>query len=451
MCRNSKHHSLAAQFIGLLLLSGLLCGLLFFVLHSTVETALGNYFAESDFQQTATEKRISQFQEYVAKNQLAVTDKDAITRWVKKEPLILMEIYRSNVLVFTSYAPESENVEQNNVEVPYYDWVSYYVVDFADGSAEVLLYCDDAFQYFTYATITEVVICALLFLIIFLLGCKKIVRYIRQISKEIQAMESGDLDSQITIQGNNDLTTLAEGLDAMRLAFREQQEQEAQTYAANQALISEMSHDLRTPLTTLLIYTEILRYQKYQGDEQLRDYLNKIDAKARQIKQLSENILEYSLVTKEHAVELEAPLHAQDVFESPLYEAMTYLVQYGYMCKTEIHWETSMVSVCTQYIRRIMDNIVSNILKYAELNHPVQIQAEEKDGEVRLSFENVILQKPQKNGGTCIGLSSIHTMMEKMHGNSYVEQTEKTFKITLVFPKVKYSSDKDATFEGAPT
>lgn len=47
--------------------------------------------------------------------------------------------------------------------------------------------------------------------------------------------------------GDNDLTALAESLDAMRLAFRAQQEREASTYAANQALISQMSHDLRTP------------------------------------------------------------------------------------------------------------------------------------------------------------------------------------------------------------
>ena len=63
-------------------------------------------------------------------------------------------------------------------------------------------------------------------------------------------MESGDLDRAITVRGGNDLTALAECLDAMRVAFRAQQEREAQTYAANQALISEMSHDLRTPSTT---------------------------------------------------------------------------------------------------------------------------------------------------------------------------------------------------------
>ena len=47
-----------------------------------------------------------------------------------------------------------------------------------------------------------------------------------------------------------------------------------------------MSHDLRTPLTTLLLYTEILRCRKYETPEQADNYLNKIDAKARQYFQL---------------------------------------------------------------------------------------------------------------------------------------------------------------------
>ena len=65
-----------------------------------------------------------------------------------------------------------------------------------------------------------------------------------------------------------------------------------------------MSHDLRTPLTTLLLYTEILRYGKYQGEEQLHAYLDRVDEKAQQIKQLAENILEYSLAAQNRPVEL---------------------------------------------------------------------------------------------------------------------------------------------------
>ena len=184
---------------------------------------------------------------------------------------------------------------------------------------DVVLYSNDLYRYSTYATIAEVILCAALFLTGFLIAFQRTVSYMRQISLEIQAMEGGDLNQPVTVRGDNDLTALAESLDAMRLAFRAQRERESSTYAANQALISQMSHDLRTPLTTLLIYTEILRYGKYQGEDQLRGYLDKIDEKAQQIKQLAENLLEYSLASQKRAVEMEPPARRRK-FSGPCFK-----------------------------------------------------------------------------------------------------------------------------------
>mgnify|MGYP002226093174 FL=1 len=93
-------------------------------------------------------------------------------------------------------------------------------------------------------------------------------KYIVQLSEEIQAMEGGDLDHPITVQGSDELTTLASSLDSMRLTLRQQHEDEAAAAAKVKNLITEMSHDLRTPLTTLLLYTEILRHRKYETTAQ---------------------------------------------------------------------------------------------------------------------------------------------------------------------------------------
>lgn len=247
-------------------------------------------------------------------------------------------------------------------------------------------------------------------------------------------MEGGDLNRPITVRGDNDLTALAESLDAMRLAFRAQQEREASTYAANQALISQMSHDLRTPLTTLLIYTEILRYGKYQGEEQLRGYLDKIDGKAQQIKQLAENLLEYSLASQKRAVEMEPPAPAGEVFGPLLQETATFLEQYGYTFQWELHFGQGKVAVHTPYLRRILDNLSSNILKYASRKEPILVQAQEEENTLVLFFRNSLKEREDVTEGTCVGLSSVQAMMEKMGGSSHAEQTGAAFQITLVFP-----------------
>ena len=440
--RGKTHKSILAQFFLLLVGLGLLCGALFLVLHTTVGSALESYVYSSDFLSNVTEKRVNDLQEYVTENQVSATDSQALSQWMRGKPLTLMEIYRSNVLVYSSYASYSLAVEGGDFtwtategeEVPTYDWISYYTVDFADGQAEVVLYSNDLYRYSTYATIAEILLCAALFLLGFLVAFQRTVSYMRQISLEIQAMEGGDLGRPITVRGNNDLTALAESLDAMRLAFRTQQELEASTYAANQALISQMSHDLRTPLTTLLIYTEILRYGKYQGEEQLRGYLDKIDEKAQQIKQLAENLLEYSLASQNREVEMEPPAPAAGIFQPLLQETATFLEQYGYTFQWDLAFGEGKVAVHTPYLRRILDNLSSNILKYASLQEPVFIQAREQEGTLVFSFRNALKEREGPTEGTCVGLSSVDAMMGKMGRSSHAEQTGKTFQITLVFP-----------------
>lgn len=433
MGRTDKHYSISTQFFLLLLGSGAACVLLFFALHWGIQAGLGSYFVNSDIEERTMEQRIHDFQEYVTENDLIPTNTRAISSWTQGKPLILLEIYRNNVLVYSSYAQGA--VVGNDEPVPYYDWVSYYDVEFADGTAQVLLYCDDVYRYFTIATIGEVIFCTLLFLAFFLVGCQRVVRYIRQLKGEIQAMEAGDLNTPITISGRNDLTDLAGSLDAMRVALRTQQEQTAWTYAANQTLISEMSHDLRTPLTTLLIYTEILRYGKYQDEEQFFSYLNKIDAKAHQIKQLSENILEYSLASRGKPVELDVPSSAREVLLPYLEEAVFHLERCGFSCETDYRLENSLVAVHVPFLRRITDNLSSNIAKYAKPHQPVKLAAWEEDDQVLVSFENVPDLEAQKMESTCIGLSSVRTMMEKMGGSCLVEQTSSLFRATLRFPQ----------------
>lgn len=439
--RKKTHQSILTQFFALLVGLGILCGGLFVVLNATVESVLENYLLSSDFLDTVIEERVNDLQDYVTENQVSATDSQALSQWMRGKPLTLMEIYRSNVLVYSSYASYSLAVEGDDFtwtategeETPTYDWISYYSVEFSDGWGDVVLYSNDLYRYSTYATIAEVILCAVLFLAGFLIAFQRTVSYMRQISLEIQAMEGGDLNQPVTVRGDNDLTALAESLDAMRLAFRAQRERESSTYAANQALISQMSHDLRTPLTTLLIYTEILRYGKYQGEDQLRGYLDKIDEKAQQIKQLAENLLEYSLASQKRAVEMEPPAPATEIFRPLLQETATFLEQYGYAFHWDLDFGEGRVAVHTPYLRRILDNLSSNILKYASLQEPISIQAREQEGMLALSFCNGLKDRDEP-AGTCVGLSSVEAMMEKMGGSSHAEQTGAAFQITLLFP-----------------
>ncbi len=253
----NKPLSLTAQFSRLLLVSGIAALLLFALLRWGGGLLLEKYFVESGFQARINDARMTNLQEYVNKNNLQAKDGMQLTQWVKKQPLILLEVYRNNILLYNSKAPGEWPMEENELEVPYYEWQSYYQISFADGTAEVLVYADDTYRWFLYLTLAALLLACLVFLLIFLQGCRKIVKYIGQLCREIQALEGGDLNTSITLQGHNELTQLAQSLDSMRLAFKEQREQETALFQTHQQMITEMSHDLRTLLTTLQIYTDI--------------------------------------------------------------------------------------------------------------------------------------------------------------------------------------------------
>lgn len=206
-------------------------------------------------------------------------------------------------------------------------------------------------------------------------------------------------------------------------------------------LIAEDDPDIRdgvrTPLTTLLLYTEILRGHKCDTPEQEADYLNKIDAKARQIKQLSDNLFEYALVTRDTVAVLDPPAHFSEIFEEPLTELVETLQQRGFACALELGEEDVLLSVNGQYVRRILDNITSNLLKYADPQSVVTVRFAQEDGTAGLCFENRVLPIPPAAESTKVGLTSIGTMMEKMHGVCRIEQPEGLFRMTLLFNTAK--------------
>lgn len=430
--------SLAVKFTRMLVLSGLCCVLLYFIMEGVARAGLSRYFATPSFRQNVASRCVEGMQEYITENGLSTKDNGMLMDWAKKHNVLMMELYRDGRLLYSSLVPNDLERRWEDGEdersTSFYDLTDHYDVTFSDGEAEVALFCDPTYFYYGIVSTMLLVVCVMLFLGIFLLECSRIIRYIYQLSDEIQAMEGGDLEHPITIRGDDELATLAQCLDSMRMTLRQQQQEDAEASAKMKSLITEMSHDLRTPLTTLLLYTEIVRKHKYETDAQREDYLAKIESKGKLLKQLSDNLFEYALVTRETDVMLDEPTHFSQIFEEPLAEMVDTLQQRGFTCALELGSEDMLLQVNGQYVRRILDNVCSNIFKYADAASLVHVNYMSVDGAVGLCFKNRVLTQPSTAESTKVGLSSIKTMMKKMHAKCYIEQDTESFAITLMFP-----------------
>ena len=437
-------HSLYFKLAGLLLAAVAVSGLFFVVINYAGEQMITKIFSDSSHIEKLSEAYIQDLQDYIDETKAASNDSEKLTEWVRKRKIVSIQVYKDEILTYDSNYPDAA-VEDAEAEGAYYDWEYYYTAEFADGTADVFLYGFFSYPLYSYAMTAEILLAVILLVAIVILGIRKPVRYSGRLKAECEILGSGDLDYQVTVQGKDELSLLARGLDNMRMALRESNEKEAELTAANRRMITEMSHDLRTPLTSLLIYTEILGKKAVKDPRQAMEYVRKIEKKARQIKRLSDNIFEYALITEETKAELGEPQTLRELFYDPLSEMTAYLGERGYTVElrpdTGSGSERRQIRVNEEYINRIMDNIVSNIEKYADKSMPVRIETIYTEEYGGLAFRNGIScsmeDRRKTEGSTNIGLHNVEKMMKKMNGYFRVKQTENIFEITLIFPWVK--------------
>lgn len=432
-----KKLGLSGKLVLMILFSALASAVFLVGMQVVLNKALWLYFDQPETQQRAVEKQVQELQSYIDRRGLSSRDIDKLDDWSVRNGSTMFIIYDRSRMLYSSYplvAPVYEGRENVTETVPAERWLPMYSLTFSDKETTAMFYYNGVDAYYGKGCEILLFVSFALFPLFFFLSSRKIIRYILLLSGEIQAMEGGDLDHSITIQGDDELALLATSLDGLRLTLRQQQAEEAQAAAKVKSLITEMSHDLRTPLTTLLLYTEILRHHKYETEAQEGEYLAKIDGKARQIKQLSDNLFEYALVTRDTVVQLDAPARFSQIFEEPLAEMVEMLQQRGFACALELGSEDVLLTVRAQYIRRILDNIGSNLIKYADPARPIEVRFLRQEGRAGLVLRNHVLPAPPAVESTKVGLTSIETMMDKMHADCKIEQENEQFTMTLLFP-----------------
>ena len=431
----NRRESIYIRLLKLLVLAGAVSCLFFFCINQIGEQLVDYYYRTSNYEEKRNGEYLSRLQSYVEANQVAAKDTKMLKAWVDRQKILSLQVYRDNMLLYDSEYMASEALEE---EIAHASWKTYYILDFADGKAEVSLYGFYSYQLYNWVFIGELLLAFALFVAVVLLGIRKTMRYIRRLSREIEILEGGNLDYAITVTGKDELAALARGLEEMRQSFKHKVEQEAHLVRTNQRMITEMSHDLRTPLTSIMLYTEILKkHVLSKQDIQFLNYIDKIAEKTARMKQMAEHLFEYALIAGEAETELDEPALVELIFYDLLSEACAYLEQNGYIVSLDLSWENERIRVNTDYVLRIMDNITSNLLKYANREKPVCISTLYEEHSVGFLVENAVRVCEEKEDSTGIGLGNIKNMMAKMNGSCKVREGDGRFEVTLLFPKVR--------------
>ena len=372
-----------------------------FTLMQAADYILADYYTH--FSQKLKDRNadyVDHLQDYIDKNHLKSTDTKEIAAWTKKYPNISVSIYRSNSTIYDSYDPDNPTSFDDTLNQSI---SSTYKVNFKDAKGIAVLYGLHDYRVSNIIELSILFLGFLLFLLIVFAAINREVRYIRLLRDEIGILETGNLDYEVTVKGRDELAELAEGLNGMRSSLRDQFKLEQDLLKANKNMVTSMSHDIRTPLTSILLYTEILKSHRWKTEEQLYDY---------------------------------NPQNAKLLLYDSLSEAGATLMQHGFQCKPDFHWDSAKIRVNEDYVARIMDNIVSNITKYADPQYPVTIRVETSGSQVIVIFRNRVLSQSaqQQAESSGIGLHNISSMMMQMNGSSATKTANGRFSIALSFP-----------------
>ena len=304
------------------------------------------------------------------------------------------------------------------------------------------------YLYYDIFNIVSIFVAFIGFVLVMWIYFLDITKRITRLGKEVTAIADGDVNRSITADGEDEITRLCTDVEYMRSSMLENLEKERAALDANRELITAMSHDIRTPLTVLLGYLDIMKLNAV--DEDMQQYLEASERTALRLKKMSDDMFGYFLVYG-GGIEVDVQeCDARTLVDQMLSGHVFLLREQGYEIDFNFEGESneflSDVVVVTDppQLMRIVENIFSNVMKYADKEKRVTVFVGAETDEMTIKVCNSVAKNPdmaQKNG---IGLRSCLKLANAMdiRFSSVEEDGEFTSLMYVpIIPNIEYSDD----------
>lgn len=366
-------------------------------------------------------------QKFVNINRLSVSEAQETNRWTSGQHLRLV-FYRDRDLIyyeqdtvsgdknFQSYLSEEDRKSYEETLRSILDGNSdAYPISFTDGT--LLVTFVDNTQSFMESVVwfASLSVAAIFFIVFMFIYFNNITWRIRRLANNVKAVEDGNMDMKIYDGGNDEIGRLAQDVNSMRNAVIDNMSKEREAWEANAGLITAMSHDIRTPLTVMMGYMELMEIQN--EDPAFAEYIESCKKNAEKLKKLSDDMFSYFLVFGKRDFEQNKTVESADgVIRHMLEEHCILLSETGYNVSTCWNCNGIKVLIDQKYFGRVIDNVFSNIGKYAHKDFPVCICVSEKDGKFVIRTENTEKDDVSDAESNRIGNKTCLKIMEQLDG-----------------------------------
>ena len=374
----------------------------------------------------------SQFSSYVTANLVAGSDTAAIARWTRQHDFVTIVIYANESVTARVSGGRVANISPN--PLPDTQYGKLYPMRFADGVYQIAIGDNSQTRELAVNSILAVVLAGISYIAIQLRYTGRLTRRIVSLSREAAEVSAGDLENPITAKGEDEIAALAQDMDTMRRSVIERMGNERRAWEANSELITAISHDIRTPMTSLIGYLGLMK-EANLPEEQRQQFTASAYDKAMELKSLTDELFRYFLVFGRAELEMNMELlDARLLLEQLLGEAEFDLRDSGFEVERVEFEGECMVRADPMYLKRVLDNLVSNMKKYADRSRNVQLVSEHSGSRLTLRFSNAVAHSRDRVESTKIGIRTCEKIMSHMGGQFSIQNDGSVFTAELSLP-----------------
>ncbi|HQO95770.1 MAG TPA: HAMP domain-containing sensor histidine kinase, partial [Sedimentibacter sp.] len=282
-----------------------------------------------------------------------------------------------------------------------------------------------------YAADKPLLIAGILFISTYIIYNK--VTHFHKIQEGLQVAKSGDYDFKIRLEGKGEFRQLSEDINDLTSGLKTAVENEVRSERLKTELITNVSHDIKTPLTSIISYVDLLKREGLNS-ENAQKYLEVLERKSNRLKNLTEDLFEAAKATSGSIEPKFERVHINSLIEQLLGEMDEKISESNLIFKVSATNEKIYAMADGRLLSRVMENLLSNIFKYTLKGSRVYIEISEDEDNVTISFKNISstelnipvneLMERFKRGdesrsseGSGLGLAIAKSLMEVQEGS----------------------------------
>lgn len=226
------------------------------------------------------------------------------------------------------------------------------------------------------------------FICVFLLLINRKIKYLKYVSEKVQEIANEEIGSAIEIKGHDEIAVLGKNINIMSADLRRKFDYERKLERSKNELISSVSHDLRTPLTSIKGYVKLVKDKQYQSPEEMDSYINVAFSKVETLQVLIDELFEYTRLTSQ-----EIKLNLEEFCLNEIVQQV--VLDYGPLfqneslsLKMEMPGEEFYVQIDSVKFVRIIENLLINAQKYSLRNGEVEVRLSAQNQGVQMTISN---------------------------------------------------------------